>query len=157
MSFNMSSSTLSTLEKNLGYTFNNKELLVTALTHKTYAYEATTPIEYNERLEFLGDSVLDIIIAEQLYQSNRWFSEGELTRRKAMMVNNKLLAEIAKTINVGKYLRLGKGEQKQQGKKKNSLLANTLEAIIGAIYLDAGLERTREFILRTIVDDTTRK
>ena len=153
----MSSSTLSTLEKNLGYTFNNKELLVTALTHKTYAYEATTPIEYNERLEFLGDSVLDIIIAEQLYQSNKWFSEGELTRRKAMMVNNKLLAEIAKTRRIGKYLRLGKGEQKQQGKKKNSLLANTLEAIIGAIYLDAGLERTREFILRTIVDDTTSK
>jgi len=141
------------LEKHLGYTFKDKELLATALTHKTYAYEATTPVGFNERLEFLGDSVLNLVIAEQLYQSNTWFSEGELTRRRSMMVNNKLLAEKAKTYNLGQYLRLGRGEQKQQGEENNTNLANAFEAVIGAVYLDAGLKETRKFILRTIVQE----
>ena len=77
------------LEKKIGYNFNNKDLLKTALTHKTFAFESNVPIEYNERLEFLGDSILGFVVAEQLYKSNKYFSEGELTHRRSIGVNNK--------------------------------------------------------------------
>jgi ribonuclease-3 len=138
------------LEEILGYRFKNKELLRTALTHKTYAFEARTPLEFNERLEFLGDSILNFIIAEQLYRSNRYFSEGELTRRRAICVNNKVLADVAMRLGIGPFLLLGRGEQKQEGAKNRTNLANMLEAIIGALYLDAGLETVRAFILEKI-------
>jgi len=138
------------LEEILGYQFKNKELLRTALTHKTYAFEARTPLEYNERLEFLGDSILNFIIAEQLYCSNRYFSEGELTRRRAICVNNNVLADVAVRLGIGPFLLLGRGEQKQEGAKNRTNLANMLEAIIGALYLDADLETVRAFILEKI-------
>ena len=86
---------LTEFEERLSYTFSNKTLLITALTHKTYAFEADTPLEYSERLEFLGDSILSFIIAEHLYHTYSFFSEGELTRRRAVIVNNKLLAKKA--------------------------------------------------------------
>ncbi len=136
------------LEKNLGYTFKDRQLLITALTHKTYAFEAQTPVEYNDRLEFLGDSILNLIITEKLYQSNQYFSEGELTRRRAQSVNNNVLADISGKLNIGSYLLLGKGEQKQEGSKNRTNLANTLEALIGAIYLDSDLETVKNFILK---------
>lgn len=142
------------LESCLGYTFSDKNLLITAVTHKTYAFEAAEPLEYNERLEFLGDSVLNFVITELLYKGNKYFSEGELTRRRAMIVNNKVLALKAKELNLGKYLLLGKGEVKQQGASNQTNLANTFEGIIGAMYLDAGLKKTTSFILKHIVDDT---
>jgi ribonuclease III len=138
------------LELRLGYTFLNKDLLITALTHKTFAFEAPTPLEFNERLEFLGDSILNFIVAEQLYSSNKYFSEGELTRRRAIGVNNKLLADVAKQLGIGEFLFLGRGEQKQGGSANQSNLANAVEAVIGAIYLDSGLEAAREFIMQKI-------
>jgi ribonuclease-3 len=147
---NMKKNNLKPLEKLLGYTFKDKHLLTTALTHKTYAFEAPTPVEYNERLEFLGDSILNFIIAETLYQSNQYFSEGELTRRRAQGVNNNVLADVAVRLAIGPYLLLGKGELKQQGAKNRTNLANALEALIGAIYLDSDLDTVRGFIFKKI-------
>ena len=146
----MEHSNLSLLEDRLGYTFTNKQLLITALTHKTYAFEAQTPLEYNERLEFLGDSILNFVIAEQLYQSNIYFSEGELTRRRAIIVNNTVLADIAIRLDIGPFLLLGKGELKQKGEQNRTNLANALEAIIGAMFLDSDLHTVRVFILQKI-------
>lgn len=138
------------LEKKLGYTFTDKQLLTTALTHKTYAFEAQTPVEYNERLEFLGDTILSFVISEYLYQDNASFSEGELTRRRAITVNNNTLADIAETFSLGSYLLMGKGEMKQHGAKNRTNLANALEAVIGAIYLDSDLKTVRRFIFKKI-------
>jgi len=138
------------LEEILGYTFQDKALLRRALTHKTFAFEANTPLEYNERLEFLGDSVLNFVVAEELYKSNRYFSEGELTRRRANEVNNKLLAEKAKKMGIGTFILFGRGEVKQNGAQNRTNLANTLEAIIGAIYLDSGLDYVRTFVLEKL-------
>lgn len=146
----MKKNNLESLEKKLGYTFMDKQLLTTALTHKTYAFEAQRPVEYNERLEFLGDSVLNFVISEKLYQSNQFFSEGELTRRRALGVNNNVLADVAGRLNIGSYLLLGKGELKQEGAKNRSNLANVLEALIGAIYLDSDLKTVRRFIFKKI-------
>jgi ribonuclease-3 len=101
-------------------------------------------------LEFLGDSILGFIIAEKLYQSNQYFSEGELTRRRAISVNNNVLADVALRLNVGPFLLLGKGELKQDGAKNRTNLANALEALIGAIYLDSDLEMVRSFIFKKI-------
>jgi ribonuclease-3 len=141
----MKKSNLEQLEERLGYTFKDKQLLATALTHKTFAFEAQKPLEYNERLEFLGDSILSFIIAEQLYQSNKYFSEGELTRRRSIVVNNNMLAEVAMRLDIGPFLQLGKGELKQNGAKNRTNLANCLEALIGAIYLDSDIKTVRAF------------
>ena len=122
----------------------------TALTHKTFAFEAGTPLEYNERLEFFGDSILGFVVAEQLYKSNKYFSEGELTRRRSFQVSNKFLADVAKKLGIGEFLLLGKGEIKQNGSKNRSNLANALEALIAAIYLDSNLTCVRKFILDKI-------
>jgi ribonuclease-3 len=146
----MKANTLESLEEHLGYTFTNKQLLMTALTHKTYAFEAATPMEYNDRLEYLGDSILSFVIAEQLYQSNQDFSEGELTRRRSLVVNNNILADVAARLGLGSFLLLGKGEQKQEGAKNRTNLANALEALIGAMYLDADMDTVRRFISEKI-------
>ena len=146
----MKKNNLSKLEKKLEHKFTNKQLLTTALTHKTYAFEAQTSLEYNERLEFLGDSILNLIISEQLYQTNIYFSEGELTRRRTNMVNNNMLADVAIQLDIGPFLLMGKGEKKQQGSKNRTNLANALEALIGAIYLDSDLTTVRNFIFKKI-------
>ncbi len=138
------------LQEKIGYTFSNKKLLEESLTHKTYAFEANIPLEYNERLEFLGDSILNFIVAEQLYKSNRYFSEGELTRRRSIGVNNNFLANKAKNLGIGKFLLLGKGEIKQNGASNRTNLANSLEALIGAVYLDSDMNAVRKFILDKI-------
>ncbi|MFH1102032.1 MAG: ribonuclease III domain-containing protein [Methanobacteriota archaeon] len=143
---------ISSLEQKIGYTFTNKGLLQNALTHKTYAFEASIPLEFNERLEFLGDSILNFIIAEQLYQSNKYFSEGELTRRRANSVNNKFLADKAEELGLGVYLLLGRGETKQNGATNRTNLANALEAIIGVIYLDSDMDTVRAFITEKILN-----
>ena len=137
-------------QEKIQYFFNDKNLLKHALTHKTYAFEAKIPIEYNERLELLGDSILSFVVAEQLYKSNKYFTEGELTRRRSILVNNDFLAKKAKDLGIGKYLLLGKGEIKQNGDKNPTNLANALEAIIGSIYLDSDLKNIRKFILENI-------
>lgn len=138
------------LEKLIRYTFTDKELLKTALTHKTYAFEAAQPVEYNERLEFLGDSILNFVIAERLYKTNSYFSEGELTRRRAVLVNNKVLSEKAAQLNLGDFLFLGKGEKLQRGDCNPTNLANALEALLGAIYLDSDLETVKTVIFQSI-------
>lgn len=140
------------LEDKINYSFKNKKLLEEALTHKTFAFEADVPIEYNERLEFLGDSILNFVVAEQLYNSNRYFSEGELTRRRSIGVNNNFLAKVSKKLDIGECLLLGKGEKKQDGANNRTNLANSLEALIGAIYLDSDIGTVRQFILFKIFD-----
>ena len=149
----MDKKTIKSFEKIIDYKFTDKELLIHALTHKTFAYEAPEPIEFNERLELLGDSILGFVVVEQLYKTNKYFSEGELTRRRAQLVNNKFLAKKAKDMNVGKHLFLGKGELKQKGNRNPTNLANALEAVIGAIYLDSDLDVVRDFILNKIFSD----
>jgi ribonuclease-3 len=109
-------------------------------------------IEYNERLEFLGDSILNFVIAEMLYHKNMFFSEGELTRRRAKYVNNSRLAEKGKELQIGDFLMLGKGEIKQNGHLTPSNLANTMEALFGAIYLDSDLDTVKKIIKRIVVN-----
>jgi len=138
------------LEKKINYTFKNKDLLKYALTHKTYAFEAEIPIEFNERLEFLGDSILGFVVAEQLYRGNKYFSEGELTRRRSTLVNNNFLAKRARELGLGRFLLFGKGEKKQNGCRNPTNLANALEALIGAIYLDSNLDNVRKFIFNNV-------
>ena len=144
---------LEILEEKINYKFKNIELLENALTHKTFAFEAKTPVEYNERLELLGDSILGFIVAEQLYKSNKYFSEGELTRRRSQLVNNSFLAEKANELGLGKFLMLGRGETMQKGSENPTNLANALEALIGAVYLDSDLDTVRIFILTNLFEE----
>jgi ribonuclease-3 len=125
----------------LGYEFNQPRLLENALTHRSANGRS------NERLEFLGDSVLNFVIAEELYNSNPQASEGELSRLRASLVKGEALAEIAAGLNLGDYLRLGPGELKSGGSRRASILADTLEAIFGALYLDGGFQACRNRIL----------
>ena len=141
------------LEEKINYKFKNKELLKTAFTHKTFAFEAKTPIEFNERLEFLGDSILGFLVAKELYKSNKYFSEGELTRRRSQLVNNSFLAEKAKKMKLGKFLYLGRGEHMQNGARNPTNLANTLEALVGAVYLDSDIKTVWKFIKYNIFEE----
>lgn len=140
------------IEKRINYEFKNKNLLENALTHKTYAFEAKTPVEYNERLEFLGDSILGFVVAEDLYHTNKYFSEGELTRRRSLFVNNNFLYTKSKEIGLGDFLKLGKGESMQNGCKNPTNLANAMEALIGAVYLDSDIKRVTSFIDNILFD-----
>ncbi len=135
------------LEKNLAYTFENKNLLYNALTHSSYCNESKGPsLENNERLEFLGDAVLELVVSQLLYKEYKDFSEGELTKMRAKIVCSNTLAQIAWKLNLGEYIIMGKGEVNQGGRKRKSVLADGLEAIIGAIYLDSGLKEIKKFI-----------
>jgi len=141
------------LEKKINYKFKNIELLKTAFTHKTFAFEAKTPIEFNERLEFLGDSILGFLVAKELYESNKYFSEGELTRRRSQLVNNSFLAKRAKKMGLGKFLYLGRGENMQNGASNPTNLANALEALVGAVYLDSNINKVWKFIKFNIFEE----
>ena len=125
----------------IGYNFNNLALLELALTHRSAA------TENNERLEFLGDSVLSIIISTKLYSKFPKNDEGILSRLRASLVKGETLSELAKTINLGEYIQLGSGELKSGGFRRASILADAFEAVIGAIYLDGGIEKAEAFIL----------
>ncbi len=131
----------SSLETRLGYNFKNPDLLLQALTHRSLGNDN------NERLEFLGDSLLGLIITEQLYHLHPDANEGQLTRMRAQLVKGDTLAKIAKKMDLGTYLRLGTSELKSGGWRRNSILANSIEAIIGAIYLDNGIDCCKEFVL----------
>lgn len=124
----------------------NSELLRQALTHSSYANEGQRREAHNERLEFLGDSVLQLVVTEWLFQANPLWSEGRLSQARAAIVCEATLAEAAERLRVGNYLYLGRGEERSGGRHKASLLADAVEAIIGAIYLDGGLPRVRTFI-----------
>ncbi|WP_243109367.1 ribonuclease III [Anaerophilus nitritogenes] len=142
---------LKELVKKLGYEFKNIKLLNEALTHSSYANEhKKRKIPYNERLEFLGDSVLSIVISDYLYNHLATLQEGELTKIRASIVCEPSLANCSINMQMGNYLLLGKGEEVTGGRERVSILADTFEAIIGAIYLDGGLIKVSEFILRTL-------
>jgi ribonuclease III len=137
------------LEVTLGYRFVRAELLERALTHSSLAHErgATEPErEDNETLEFLGDAVVGMIAAEYVFRSYSDLAEGDLTRLRGALVSRRHLAEVAAELKLGKFLLLGRGEERSGGRTKTALLANAMEAVIGAIYLDAGLEAARKLI-----------
>ncbi|HEY0215740.1 MAG TPA: ribonuclease III [Cellulomonas sp.] len=125
------------------------ELLVLALTHRSFAHEAGG-IPTNERLEFLGDTVLGIVVTEELYRSHPTQSEGELAKMRAATVSQRALAEVARELELGGYILLGKGELATGGRDKDSILSDTLEALFGAVYLAHGLETSREVVLRLV-------
>ena len=136
-------------EKRLGYQFKNKDLLLQALTHSSYAYEnQQDDISDNEVLEFLGDSVLGLIIADFLCNSYPDLSEGELSKLKSAAASTSSLDFFARKIRLDRCIRLGKGEDKSGGRKKKTILAGAYEAVIAAIYLDGGLKPAREFVLK---------
>ncbi len=137
------------LEETLGYTFNNPQLLECALTHRSFAAEHSDISEDNERLEFLGDAVLELVMTRLLFDLyGNAYSEGDLTRMRAFLVNEAQLAKQAEGIGLGHYIRLGKGEERSGGRRKKSILADTFEAVMGAIYLDGGLEPCFSFVKR---------
>jgi ribonuclease-3 len=137
------------VQQTIGYVFGRPSLLRQALTHKSYVNEARAAGEEdNERLEFLGDAVLALIVSDYLTASRPDSSEGELSQRKARLVSEACLANAARRLDLGNLLRLGRGEEMTQGREKPSLLADALEALIAAVYLDGGLEAARAFTLR---------
>ncbi len=129
----------------LGHRFQNRSLLTEAITHSSYANERHCIC--NERLEFLGDAVLDIVVSDYLFSRTPAISEGEMTRVRSQSVCEKALAAHAMEMNIGAYLRLGKGEAASGGATRPSVLADAMEALIAALYLDAGREKTRKFVL----------
>lgn len=133
-------------EKKIGIRFRNKDLLLNALTHKSYLAERPDGLITNERLEFLGDAVLGLIVTEDLYNKFPDMSEGDLAKLRANIVNSQTLAEIAKRIKIGPEIIMGKGTEQAGGRRTLSILENTLEAIIGAIYLDGGIKKAESFI-----------
>ena len=134
------------------------ELLELSLTHRSYAYE-NGGLAHNERLEFLGDSILGQAVTVMLYNENPDLDEGELAKRRASLVSSVALAEVARAIGLGRHIRLGKGEELTGGREKSSILADTVEAVIGAAYLDAGNEAATDLVLRLVrplLDDPDR-
>lgn len=143
---------LEALQEKIGIKFKKKELLKEALTHRSYLNEnRSRKISSNERLEFLGDSILSLIVAQELYQKNKNATEGELTALRSILVRSQTLAGCAKDINLGEYLLLSRGERKN-GKTNPTLLADAYEALIGAIYLDQGLEVVTRFVKKYLLD-----
>lgn len=143
-----SSENLETLERSLGYVFQNRELLIEALTHKSFHHENPRKAPFfNERLEFLGDAVLALVIVERVFHCDGGFTESLMSKIKSYLVRGSLLSEIGAEISLGEYLRLGKGEEETGGRRKKSVLANALEAVFGAVYLDGGYGEARRVIL----------
>lgn len=145
---------MTALEERLGYSFRNRALLETALTHSSYANEnRASGIVCNERLEFLGDSVLGVTVAVFLYRHFPDMPEGRMTRLRAELVCEQSLHRVALELHLGDYLRLGKGEEHNGGRKRASILSDAVEAVIAAMYLDAGMETAAGFIHRCLLDD----
>ena len=136
----------SKLEGVLGYTFNNRDLLVRALTHRSYVNESNDTDKDNQRLEFLGDAVLGLVLTELLFARHPDYTEGALSKLKSQLVCEPALATIAARIELGSYLRLGKGEESSGGREKASVLADAYEALLAAVHLDGGFESARRLI-----------
>ena len=146
------------LQNKIGYQFKNQELLVSALMHSSYTNEKRLPkYKCNERSEFLGDAVLELVSSEFLFDANEKMPEGELTKLRASMVCEPSLAFCAREIGLGDYLLLGKGEEFTGGRNRDSVTSDALEALIGAIYLDGGFANAKEFILRFVLNDLEHK
>lgn len=158
----MRESSLAQLEERIGYNFKDKSILKEALTHSSYSNELRSKkviLPCNERLEFLGDSVLSIIVSEYLYNNYRDCPEGELTKMRAALVQSAALASYARKIDLGAYLYLGHGEEKSNGRDRQSLLENAFEALLAAVYLDAageGKRRVSAFLLPLVKDELSR-
>lgn len=154
------SKNLAKLEKLLGYTFKNVALLERALTHRSWAYENLSSqneedfreVE-NESFEFVGDSVIGLVIAEALYLKHPRSSEGDLTLMKHHLVSTSTLARVGQSLQIGEFIRVGRGEEKTGGRKKQALLANTLEAIIAAVFFDSGYVVTRTFVSKIFAEE----
>jgi ribonuclease III len=143
----------SILEKNLGLEFKNKDLLITAFCHRSYLNEHPDfHLPHNERLEFLGDAVLELIVTEYLYTKYPEKNEGELTNWRAALVNAKILSDLARELGFNDFLLLSKGEEKETGRGRQYILANTFEALIGSIYLDQGYEVTKGFVEKNLIE-----
>lgn len=143
----------SAFEAKIGYTFKNKELLHEALSHSSYANEQKHGRHSNERLEFLGDSVLSIIVSEHLFSHFKHLPEGELTKIRASLVCEKALYEFSKKIDLGNFIFLGKGEENSGGRNRPSIIADAFEAVIAAVYLDGGIENAKKYVLGFIPKD----
>lgn len=139
---------LALLQERLGYTFRDPELLERSLTHKSYAHEMPTGRGHYERLEFLGDAVLDLIVSTYLYTAHPTANEGQLSTWRARIVSEEGLAGLARQLELGRFLWLGRGEEQTGGRSKPSLLAAALEAVIAAVYLDGGFAMAQEVFLR---------
>lgn len=144
---------MNTLQEKLQYKFKNQDILVNALTHSSYANEVRNGTTSNERLEFLGDSVLSIIVSEYIYKKFGDLPEGELTKLRASLVCEKSLCQFSRELNLGNYLLLGKGEEKGGGRERDSILADAFEAVLAAIYLDGGFDVAKAHVLRFIKDE----
>ena len=138
---------LADIQQRIAYQFSNSELLERALTHKSYANENRVPY-HNERMEFLGDAILNLVVSEYLMKTCPDSTEGDLSRLRAAVVSEPALAAIAREIGLGSYILLGRGEEQTGGRNKGSLLANCLEALIASIYLDTGKESADAFVIR---------
>src|SRR2546427_5160697 len=135
------------LQTQLGYRFNDARLLQLALTHPSVAHEQGAPVQTNQRLEFLGDAVLQLVLTRELYEKFPAFGEGPLTKARAKLVNRRTLAEHARELELGRHLLLSRGEELHGGRDRPSALADTFEALLGAIFLDGGFEAAGGFIL----------
>ena len=144
---------LDEFQQKIGYGFRNERLLVQALTHSSYANEHGLKLSDNERLEFLGDAVLEVLTSDYLYHLHTDWPEGELTKYRASIVCEQTLAFCARKISLGEYLRLGKGEEHMGGRKRPSIVSDAFEAVIGAVYLDSGFGEAEKFIRRFVLDD----
>ncbi|HYY68648.1 MAG TPA: ribonuclease III [Terriglobales bacterium] len=153
----MKTEEIAALEAVLGHRFRRPALLEQALTHSSHAHEigarrAGINVRDNEQLEFLGDAVLGFITSQELFERFPQYQEGHLSKLRAYLVSAKHLVQVAEELDLGRYLRLGRGEEKSGGRAKQALLVNTLEAVLAALYLDAGIEKVRELILGKILN-----
>ncbi len=146
---------LNPLQTLLGYRFRDPDLLALALTHPSYAFEAGRSRRDNQRLEFLGDAVLQMVLTDHLYRNYDKLAEGEMTKLRAALVNRAALVAQARRFNLGDYLRIGRGEERNGGRERDSNLADAFEAVIGAIYLDGGFETARTWLTPLVIDACT--
>jgi ribonuclease-3 len=145
------------LEQRVGWRFGQPQLLLEALTHRSYVYESPDQgLVPNERLEFLGDAILGFLCAEHLFRAYPTLSEGELTDARAALVKAPTLAGFARRLQLGDYLRMGRGEQRSGGRKRDPLLAAAFEALLGALYLDGSLDEVRRFLLPLLEEEAQR-
>jgi ribonuclease-3 len=151
---------LGELEELLAYKFNDRTLIERAVTHRSWAHEQVAPGQeeearrlHNEAFEFVGDSVLGLVVANYLFQSYPEVTEGELSRMKHRLVSAPTLAKAADRLNIGEFLRFGRGEEKSGGRRKRALLADAFEAVLGAIFFDGGLDAATNFVLRALGDE----
>ena len=143
---------MKSLEEKLGYTFRDQSLLENALTHSSCANESKGRLQSNERLEFLGDSILGMVVAEHLYRNHPDLPEGDLTRTRAALVCEESLVVVAEELGLGEYLHLGRGEEAGGGRQRPSIRADAVEAVLAAVYLDGGIGSARKIIRRFILD-----